>query len=213
MTTGAFGIQVGKNVTYFDMKFLASVQNWRRRWFYLKGKASDDIPAFNPHAVLSRRKSWNHELTHEELQETDPLMEQIAELRKVRSGPWINGLHLSCIFVMHRIQPLMLRDHPMWEYTGEKDTTRTKSHDLSSDEFDTRIRAITSIDCDDSPTMAHTPLSSDNPPKKVTYLCLDCFFDRNIFMNLLLTLVLHLSTESEGQAQLSSSLRYSPNRA
>ena len=35
-TTGAFGIQVTKNVAYFDMKFLASVQNWRKRWFYLK---------------------------------------------------------------------------------------------------------------------------------------------------------------------------------
>ena len=103
MTTGAFGIQVGKNVIYFDMKFLASVQNWRRRWFYLKGKQSDDLLEFNPHAVLSRRKSWNHELTHEELQETEPLMEQIAELRKVDSGPWVNGLHLSCIFVMRRI--------------------------------------------------------------------------------------------------------------
>ena len=95
-------------------------------------------------------------------------MEQIAELRKVSSGPWINGLHLSCVFVMRRIQPLMIRDHPMWEYTGVKDTTRTKSSELSPDEFDARIRAITSIDRDDSPTLAHTPFSSENPPKKVT---------------------------------------------
>ena len=84
--------------------------------------------------------------------------------------------HLSCVFVMRRIQPLMLRDHPMWEYTGVKDTTRTKSSELSPDEFDARIRAITSIDRDDSPTLAHTPFSSENPPKKVTFLCLDCSF-------------------------------------
>ena len=103
-------------------------------------------------------------------------MEQIAELRKVSSGPWINGLHLSCIFVMRRIQPLMVRDHPMCEYTGVKDTTRTKSNELSPDEFDARIRAITSIDREDTPTLAHTPLSSDNPPKKVKYLCLNYFF-------------------------------------
>ena len=73
-------------------------------------------------------------------------MEQITELRKVNSGPWVNGLHLSCIFVMRRIQPLMLHDHPMWEYTGMKDTTRTKNNELSPDEFDARIRAITNID-------------------------------------------------------------------
>lgn len=176
MNTGAFGIQVGKNVIYFDMKFLASVQNWRRRWFYLKGKNSDDLPEFNPHSLLSRRKSWNHELTQEELEETEPLMNQIAELRKVSSGPWINGLHLSCVFVMRRIQPLMVRDHPMWEYTGAEDTTRTKSSELSTDEFNTRIRAITHIDRDDSPTLAHLPFSSDNPPKKVTFACLGCPF-------------------------------------
>ena len=70
----------------------------------------------------------------------------------------------------------MLREHPMWEYTGMKDTTRTKNNELSPDEFDARIRAITNIDREGTPTLAHTPLSSDNPPKKVKYLCLDYFF-------------------------------------
>ena len=57
----------------------------------------------------------------------------------------------------------------MWEYTGAKDTTRTKSSELSPGELDTRIRAIPSIDRDDSPTLAHTPFSSENPPRKVTF--------------------------------------------
>ena len=105
-------------------------------------------------------------------------MDQIAELRKVSSGPWINGLHLSCVFVMRRIQPLMLRDHPMWEYTGVKDTTRTRNSELSADEFDTRIRAITHLDRDDSPTLAHLPFSSDNPPKKVSLLVYAAFVSR-----------------------------------
>ena len=126
-TTRAFGLQVTKNVAYFDMKFLASVQNWRKRWFYLKSDDSDDMPSFNPYAVLTRRKSWRHSLSLEELRETEPLMDQIAALRRDSSGPWVNGLHLSCVFVLRRIQPLQNRAHLMWEYTGPKDVTRTKT--------------------------------------------------------------------------------------
>ena len=50
-------------------------------------------------------------------------MDHIAALRKSDSGFWINGLHLSCVFVLRRIQPLQNRIHPMWEYSGPKDVT------------------------------------------------------------------------------------------
>ena len=81
-TTGAFGIQVKKFVSYFDMKFQASVQNWRKIWFYLKSDDSDDMPRFNPYAVMTRGKSWRHSLALEELQETEPLMDQISALQQ-----------------------------------------------------------------------------------------------------------------------------------
>ena len=174
-TTGAFGIQVTKNVAYFDMKFLASVQNWRKRWFYLKSTDSDDVPKFNPYAVLTRKKSWRHALSADELQETDPLVDQIAALRKTNSGPWVSGLHLSCVFVLRRIQPLQNRAHPMWEYSGPKDITRTKADELSRDEFDTRIRAITNIVGEDTPVLAARPFASDNPPTEVIIRFLLCF--------------------------------------
>ena len=142
-----------KNVAYFDMKFLASVQNWRKRWFYVKSTDSDDMPNFNPYAVLSRRKSWCHQLSAEELQLTDPLRDQIAELRKTNSRPWLTGLHLSCVFVQRRIHPIQNRSHPMWEYSGPKDTTQTKADELSRDEFDTRIRGITNIVGEQTPVL------------------------------------------------------------
>ena len=156
-----------KNVAYFDMKFLASVQNWRKRWFYLKSTDSDDMPKFNPYAVLTRKKSWHHTLSADELRETDPLVDQIAALRKTNSGPWVSGLHLSCVFVLRRIQPLQNRVHTMWEYSGPKDVTRTKADELSRDEFDTRIRAITNIVGEDTPVLAARPFASDNSPTEV----------------------------------------------
>ena len=68
---------------------------------------------------------------------------------------------------MRRIQPLQQRDHPMREYAGSKDTTRTKADELSRDEFDTRIRAIPNIMGGDTPVLAAIPLSSETPPTEV----------------------------------------------
>ena len=95
-------------------------------------------------------------------------MEQIATLRKTDSGPWVSGLHLSCVFVQRRIQPLQGRAHTMWEYTGPKDSTRTKTDDLSPDEFDTPIRVICNIVGDKTPILAAVPFSSDNLPTVVS---------------------------------------------
>ena len=145
----------------------------------MKGTESDGIPQFNPHAVLSRRKSWGHHLSAKELQLTEPLVEQMAALRNISSGPWVNGIHLSYVFVQRRIQPLQDRAHPMSEYSGTKDATRTKADELSHDEFDTRIRAITHLNGEETPVLAAVPLSSENPPTKVItrnfYSELTCF--------------------------------------
>ena len=95
-------------------------------------------------------------------------MEQIVALRKTTSGPWINGVHLSCVYVMRQVQPLQQREHPMWEYAGPTDSTWTKTDELSRDEFDSRIRAIVNLSGEDTPVLAAMPLSSDNPPTEVT---------------------------------------------
>lgn len=135
---GGFGIQVKKDVEYYDMKFLASIQNWRRRWFYVRDPDSREFPKFESHAVLTRKKSWRHRVTADDIEETAPLMDQISALRKTESGSWINGLHLACVFVKHRVQPLHDCLRPMWEYSGPKDPSRTRADELSPDEFDTR---------------------------------------------------------------------------
>ena len=131
-TTGAFGIQVAKNIAYFDINF-SRLSKTRGGGGFIKSKDSDDVPKFNTYPVLTRKKSWRHEMSLEEVQEMDPLMDQIAALRKINSGPWVNGLHLSCVFVQHRIQPLQNRAHPMWEYSGPRDITQTKADELSLD--------------------------------------------------------------------------------
>ena len=57
----------------------------------------------------------------------------------------------------------------MWEYTGPKDSTRTKTDDLSLDKFDTRIRVITNTVGEKTPVLAAVPVSSENPPTTMSY--------------------------------------------
>ena len=125
------------------------------------------MPKFNPYAVLTRKKSWRHRISADELLETNPLMDQMAALRRTGSGPWINGLHLACAFIRRRIQPLQNHLHPMWEYSGPKDSTRTRADELSHDELDTRIRAITNIVGEDTPFLVVRPFDKDHPPTMV----------------------------------------------
>ena len=125
-------------------------------------------------------------------------------LRKTTTGPWINGANLSCVYVMRRIQPLQQRDHPMWEYAGPTDSTRTKADELSRDEFDSRIRAILNLSGEDTPVLAVVPLSSDNPPTEV----ISKNFLFYLFLSSYISLLLYtsFSTESRLCSMLSSSL-------
>src|SRR4051812_37768846 len=57
-------------------------------------------------------------LTPEEKGEVSLLVDQVINL--VREG--VTGMDLLEVFLSQRIQPLQARDHPMWMYSGTRDT-------------------------------------------------------------------------------------------
>ena len=65
----------------------------------------------------------------------------IALVALVQKG--VNGLDLLEVFLQRRIQPLQARGHPMWEYSGLSDPTRTHPEELKEDEVEAKITAIT----------------------------------------------------------------------
>ena len=170
--TGGFLIQSRPNVAYFNMKFCDSVQGWRRRWFYLKDSSREGqqfgLAPFNPDAVIAKRRSWRHELSDEEMEATEGLMAQVAELASHESF----GTHLVSLFIKRRVQPLQARVAPMWEYSGPSDPTRTREEELSKDEFEARLVAVTNLKLEkdmpgESPV---TPFGQGRTPKQVTFL-------------------------------------------
>ena len=52
--------------------------------------------------------------------EVDMLMERVVQL--VREG--VTGMDLFEVYLARRIQPLQARDHPMWFYSGNDDSSR-----------------------------------------------------------------------------------------
>jgi hypothetical protein len=153
------------------MKFSQSVQGWRSRWFYVKDEASaDGEPLVKMGVPVIHRKSWRNELTAEEKRQTDGLMDQIATLR----GKELTGVHLASTFLKHRIQPLQARVHSMWAYSGASHPTRVRNEELSTNELEDNVRAITKIRADDSceATPPIAPFGAGNAPTKVNFSCL-----------------------------------------
>ena len=84
-------------------------------------------------------------MTAEEMTQTDELMTRIASLRD--SG--LTDVHLAGVFLKRRIQPLQARVHNIWAYSGTGDATQVRNEELSSNELETNLRAITCIKASD----------------------------------------------------------------
>lgn len=180
---GGFNIQSRPNIKYFDMKFIDSVQGWRRRWFYLKDESLQGqqygLASFDPEATVTKRRSWRHEMSAKETAATEGLATKLATLLSNKS---FKGTHLVSLFLRWRVQSLQARVTPMWEYSDPSDQTRIREEELSIDEFEARLRAVTALKSDvqlPAPCPV-SPLGEGNHPKEVNCcrLCslLSCAF-------------------------------------
>ena len=79
-------------------------------------------------------------------------------------------MQVICTFLKRRIQPLPVRVHGMWKYSGLQDSTRRSSEELSGEELETRVRQITNLKRDDPfvEATAAIPFIEENSLPKVT---------------------------------------------
>jgi hypothetical protein len=117
---------VHPEVEYLKLRTPENNPGWRTRLFYTKDQpaASKEfgLEEFRPTNALRPRASWAHELTGEEMAITDPLMENIRQLRATPKKE-VSGLQLIRTFIERRIQPLATRAHCMWDFTDHRDST------------------------------------------------------------------------------------------
>jgi hypothetical protein len=103
----------------------ASVQGWRKEWFYIKDQktASSDkfgIAPFDATKNLTKLTSWDSPPTEVEIEDIKPLLSRIQTLKSAAGGA-LTGTQLMAFFLQRRIQPLQARVSRLWSYSGSED--------------------------------------------------------------------------------------------
>ena len=93
------------------------------------------------------------------------------------AGKEVSGVHLIATFVRRRVLPIQARAHPLFEYAGATDGTRTSAEELSTSEIESRICALTMLKVGEAYALESpvVPYSLENPVLEVCSLFF-CFF-------------------------------------
>ncbi|KAM0930572.1 hypothetical protein ACQ4PT_000883 [Festuca glaucescens] len=146
-----------------------SVQNWRKKWFYIKDKKVGEqkfgFAPFDPTKQVKKLKSGYQPLTEAELEETEPLLARIQALQ-TDEGKELSGLQIMAHFLRLRIRPLQARASPMWTFSGPKDPTRVSKENLSTNELEKLARQLTTLTAEDNiPSSCRVaPFDKKHPP-------------------------------------------------
>jgi hypothetical protein len=127
----------------------ASVQGWRKKWFYIKDQktASSDqfgIAPFYATKNPTKLTSWDFPPTKVEIEDIKPLLSHIQTLKSAAGGV-LTGMQLMAFFLQRRIQPLQACVSRLWSYSGSKDPSRVSKEDLEKKGLDKQVRALTTL--------------------------------------------------------------------
>jgi hypothetical protein len=118
----------------------ASVQGWRKKWFYIKDqKASPSdlfsIAPFDAAKNLEKLASWDSPPTEAEMEDVKPLLARIQALKNDDGGA-LSGTQLMAFFLKHRVQPLQHRLSKLWSFSSLGDSSRVSGDLLEKKDLD-----------------------------------------------------------------------------
>jgi hypothetical protein len=104
---GGAVISVRSELHYLEFNMAASVQGWRKKWFYIKDQknsSSDQygIAPFDANKELKKLASWDSPPTEAEMEDIKPLLARIQAL-KSGSGGALSGTQLMSFFLQRRV--------------------------------------------------------------------------------------------------------------
>ncbi|KAK1691770.1 hypothetical protein QYE76_008467 [Lolium multiflorum] len=156
---GGITFQVKSGESFIDMALPKKAQSqWRRFWFYAKEYTPPGevcIPQFSP----SVPRRLNVRSLPREQEEVVKGMRQAIQALKDKG---LTAANMYNCWLGRRLIPLRCRAHPMWEYRGQNDCTRSTATEWDEGEYRKALAKIT--------TAAFTsfedglqPFSEDNP--------------------------------------------------
>jgi hypothetical protein len=134
---------------YLEFNMAASVQGWRKKWFYIKDQkttSSDQfgIAPFDANKSLTKLTSWDSPPTEAEVEDIKPLLTRIQSLKSATGGG-LTGMQLMAFFPQRRIQPLQARVSKLWSYSSSDDPSRVSKQDPEKKYLDKRVRSLTTL--------------------------------------------------------------------
>ena len=143
------------------------MSSWKAHWFYAMDSPNPSgDPLVDLDSLVIQRNSWANQLTEEEVEQTNDLMNQITTL----SEKGLTRTPLAAVFLKRRVQPLQEQAEPMWAYKGANDTNRIRVEEPSKNELESCLRSITRVKDSDpiDSNPAVLPFSAANPPTMVS---------------------------------------------
>jgi hypothetical protein len=149
-----------------------SVQGWRLKWFYIRDTSTieSQLPRFSDVLEAKPKKSWKNILSPDEKPTVDKLFDRFLRIKEA-DGQTMIGTEVAAVFLKRRVQPIMVRAHPMWLYSGPKDETRINIAELSEKELLDEVRRLTLFSQEDSIPLisSHPPFDADHQPTEVNF--------------------------------------------
>jgi hypothetical protein len=142
-------ISVRAESQYLEFSMAASVQGWRTKWFYIKDRKSSasnkyGIAPFDASQELKKLASWDSPPTEAEMEEINPLLARIQELKGGRGGA-LSGTQLMAFFLQRRVQPLLHRLSKLWTFSSLEDPSRVSEDLMEKKDLDKHVRALTTL--------------------------------------------------------------------
>jgi hypothetical protein len=160
----------------------ASVQGWKKKWFYIKDKKSSPsdlfgIASFDATKNQEKLASWDSPPTEAEMQDVNLLLARIQALKSDEGGA-LTGTQLVAFFLQRRVQPLQHRPSKLWSFSGLSDSLRVFDDLFEKKDLDKRVRALTILTKEDEiPDLTASYFDAQHPLPAVcfTVLYLPCF--------------------------------------
>jgi hypothetical protein len=146
-------IYVRAESQYLEFSMAASVQGWRKKWFYIedqKASPSDlfGIAPFDAARNLEKLASWDSPPTEAEMEDVKPLLARIQALKSDDGGA-LSRTQLMAFFLQRRVQPLQHRLSMLWSFSSLDDSSRVSDDLFEKNDLDKRVRALTTLTKED----------------------------------------------------------------
>jgi hypothetical protein len=165
---------------YLEFSMAASVQGWRKKWFYIKDRKVSSsnqygIAPFGASKEVKKLASWDLPPTEAEMEEIKPLLARIQAPKSGRGGALL-GTQLMAFFLQRRVQPLQHRLSKLGTFSGLGDSSRVSEDLMEKKDLDKRVRALTTLTKDhEIADLAARYFDSEHPLPAVCLMSLFAF--------------------------------------